>query len=722
MVTKKKRKKRKAGKQSAQTVPMTGIDEHTVRKSPQQSSSGWQLRPNDGQGMYTGYFSSYVPRKVEADFYEFLRESIPVIDAAIQRLTELDGHLVVRGNNDALVEEIQEWMDSITVNDIQKGILSFDQCFTSEAHEQGFGVSEFVTNRQRNDIVGLRVADSKFIKFTRTQAGLEISQKGNDDNGYRVLKPDNLMYFSINNENQNPYGTSLMRSCEFVSKALVTIQNSVLNVWERFGDPSFSLIYKTSKRDGKDHAARRARLESDLKTAIMAKRAGKSGDFVYAIDKDSDVVIKVIGADNQVLEMEAPARHMTEQIVAKTGLPPWMLGLHWSTTERLSDAEANMLLASVKTRQAAKMPLYRNLVRNLLLLRGRTWKRGDWDIEWAQVNLHDILKQAQAGFLSAQAEMMRPDDKAVKSLSGTPEFEIKIKKGCACCGKYATGNRLAGNGVKELSRPVPWPELDEVEDNFERELKYDWSVLTAHIFTILKLPVDDLEAVPKPVPREEQLATVRSGARYPGLAVGKVPGDIPDIEAFVFSVEQRAAIMSELETFNGKYDWRAENSAVRWYYGQSYSLGLVQAARLIGKDRPILDIIKNREVFKKLVKTGFKLVKDNATKGIITEIIPEMEAQMIAGTNPRHVAKRLRERFGKTNSDWERLARTEMSVAAERAKIDEWKEWQTKKVTFVIAPDSCPVCISLEGEYDIGNAPVPGTDTHPRCRCTLAPR
>ena len=63
-----------------------------------------------------------------------------------------------------------------------------------------------------------------------------------------------------------------------------------------------------------------------------------------------------------------------------------------------------------------------------------------------------------------------------------------------------------------------------------------------------------------------------------------------------------------------------------------------------------------------------------------------------------------------------------MSVAAERAKIDEWKEWQTKKVAFVIAPDSCPVCISLEGEYDIGNAPVPGADTHPRCRCTLAPR
>lgn len=179
--------------------------------------------------------------------------------------------------------------------------------------------------------------------------------------------------------------------------------------------------------------------------------------------------------------------------------------------------------------------------------------------------------------------------------------------------------------------------------------------------------------------------------------------------------------MKELEGFKGKYDWRSEDSAVRWYYGQSYSLGLIQAADLIGKDRPILDIIKNREIFDKISKEGFALVKDNATKGIIKKVIPEMEAQMLVGANPRHVAARLKARFGETNKDWERLARTEMSVAAERAKLDEWKQWKIKMIEFVIAPDACPICLGLVGEYKIGNAPIPGLDTHPRCRCSLIP-
>lgn len=723
-----------------------------TEKAPvaQQSTSGWQIRPNDGQGLYTSYFKTYVPRKVDPNFYEFLREAIPIIDAAIQRSTELDGHLIVTGNSDALTKEIQEWMDNITVNDIQKGILAFDQNHTSEAHEQGFSISEFVTNKKRNDIVGLRVADSKFIQFRRISSGLEISQKANDDTEYRALKPGNLMYFSINNENQNPYGTAMMRSCEFVSKIIVTIQNTVLNTFERFGDPSYKLIYKTSKKDGTNHKTRVAEMKADLTTAINAKRAGSSADFVYAIDAKSSIDITVLGADNkQVLEFKEPMRGALEQIVAKTGLPPWMLGLHWSTSERLSDAEVNMIMAAVKTRQAAKMPTYRNLVKNLLLLRGRTWKEDDWDLEWAQVNLHDIEKTAKANFLNSQAEMMLPAE-AGKSETRNPKSEntagirydrnnqkshiadsrISGPSQCTCgCGKSENRNQKSEMdqkvllewqeevksaklrndsnelikleqefdtfGLKELFRSTPWPDLDEVEDNYEKDLKYEWSVLEEQVFAILQMPTDGLVAVPKPTPREEQLTT---GSRQlaVGSMQGKAPGDIPEIEAFTFSVEQQAAIMKSLEEFNGKYDWRDTDSAVRWYYGQSYSLGLIQAATLIGKDRPILDIIKNSEAYDKLSKEGFELVKDNATKGIITKIIPEMEAQVLAGTNPRHVAARLKARFGEANSDWERLARTEMTVAAERAKLDEWKQW----------------------DIDTSNAVIAGIDTHPRCRCS----
>ena len=688
-------------------------------------SSPWQLRPSDGQGVFTKYFSSYIPRKVEGDFYEFLREAIPVIDAAFGRLVSLDGHVIVKGDSDSHVDEIQDWIDNVAVNDIQKGMQAFHQNLSNEAFEQGFGMGEYVTDKKRMDIIGLRVADSKFIKFKRTAAGLDIYQKANDDIDYRLLNPANLMYFSINNENQNPYGTPLMRSCEFVAKILATIQNSLLNVWERFGDPSFSIIYKTSKKDGADLAARRQTIETEFNTAIKAKREGKSADFIRAIDTNSDITIKVIGADNQVLELEVPARHVLEQIIAKTGLPPWMLGMHWSTTERLSNAEAEMLLADVATRQSAKMPLFFNLVKTMLLLRGRTWKKGDWWLEWGQVNLHDTVQQAQARFLNAQADMyyLQNADKAgiqinrtdlaigkanitakaqrtqrkTNNLVGTGLKPALVLEPCACGCKHdhlTPAFRLGIDGQKELNRPTPWPELDKVESEYESRLKSDWAELQKTVFEILKFA--DVKSLAENSPLGRGVGVGNSAICNPQ---SKIEG-IPAIEAFTFSDEQRALIMDALKQFTGIYDWREEDSPVRWYYGQSYSLGLIQAAKMIGKDQPILNIIKNQEIFEELIKTGFDFVKDNATMRMSGSIMAEMEAQMLAGTNPTHVAARLKAKFGEANSDWERLARSEMSMAAENAKVDEWGAWG----------------------INVEDAVIPVQDTHPRCKCSNSMR
>jgi len=394
-----------------------GFDFTLKRPGSAQPSGGWQLRPTDGQGPYTKYFQSFVPREIDAEFYEFLREAIPIIDGGIRRLTSLDGHLTVHGDNQALVDEIRDWMDNVPVNDglisaggeepirLQRGLQAFHTTLSNEGFEQGFALGEFVTDASRRDIVQLRVADSKFIRFRRKAAGLEVLQKADEDHDWRPLKPGNLLYWSIDNEAQNPYGTSIMRSMEFVSKILATIHNATLNVWERFGDPSFEIIYKTAKRDQSIIAGRKQTIADEFNDAIRAKREGKSADFVRAIDKDSDISIKVIGADNQVLELEMPARHVLEQVCAKFGLPPWMLGLHWSTTERLANYETEMVLADVATRQAAKLPLFTRLVETMLQLRGRKWKKGDWYLEFETVNLHDEVARAQARFLNAQADM-----------------------------------------------------------------------------------------------------------------------------------------------------------------------------------------------------------------------------------------------------------------------------------------------------------------------------
>ena len=655
--------------------------------------SGVQLRPADGQGLSTKYFNQFVPRKVQPWFFEFLVETIPIFGAAIERLVTLDGVPTVTGPNEKLVAEINEWIQHVPVNGVavdgsplQAGLQAFHQGVTREAFEQGFGLGEFITDPKRSDIVELRVADSKYIKFSREDKQLRIYQKADGDNTERELKPGNLIYFSIGNENQNPYGTPIFRGCETVSKIMATIYNSTQNAWERFGDPSFNVTYKTSKKDGTDLEARRVAIANDLNTAVRAKREGKSADFVRAIDTNSEITVEIIGADGQLLEMEIPMRQVIQDICGKTGLPSWMLGYSFSTTERRANFEAEMVLADVQVRQAAKTPHFEKLITTMLRLRGRTWKPGDWKLEWQQVNLHDMVAQAQARFLNAQADQM-----GSQAASSQPQEPAPKKAACGCGHDHFAASSKTINPNKE-TRPLPWPQLDQVESDYEARLKADWNEFAVKLFTICKLDPASI-----------------------ALGMGKAPAE----ESFTFSEEQRAAILREMESYIGLYHFEDPDSPLRMYYGESYSLGLIQAAQLVGESRPILDIIKNSEIYAELVQNGFQLVKDNATRAIQERIMAEMQAHTIAGSNPLNVAERLKKLFGDQNSSWERLARTEMALAAETAKSNEWAEWGVEKVDFVPAPDACPICLALRGEYKLSECPV--IPVHPRCRCSKRP-
>jgi hypothetical protein len=626
-----------------------------------------EVRPTDGQGPYTEAWKTYVPRKVEGSIYELMRETVPFLDAGINRLVSLEGHIKIVGNNEALVEELKEWAYNVRVGDFNKGLQTFHRLFTDEGFEQGFGLGEFVTNRERNDIVALHVADSKTIQFRREKNDrATIHQKIKSDQDPRELKPDNLMYYAPYPEAMNPYGTSIFRSCEFGSKVFTTINNTIMNNFERWGDPSLHAHYKGNAASNPDEAKKiQEMIANDLKAAFRAKKNGNTADFVSTGAIDSELTIEVIGQDGQVLEIEQPVRFVVEQFVAKLALPPWMLGIHWGTTERLSDAEGSVIMADVYNRQAAKGPLFYKLIETLLILRGHTWKPGDWGIEWQQVNLQDIFKQAQANFLNAQASMMRGESAEEQE---PKTLKVQHIKSCSC------GTCKGVEGNKELQRTEPWPELDVVEFEYETVLSAEWEDLEDRLFTILKLDTTVQPKVAKASP---------------------LPDGIPELETFTFSDEQRAAVFEALKDFEGKFSLKNPDSPVRYYYGRAYSAGLIQAALMLGKDRPILDIIQNSQTLEKLYSEGFALVKNNSTKRIREKILPEMDAMVMVGSNPRHVAARLKKRFGQANADWNRLARTEMSIAGETAKVAEWKKQGVETKGAVIA----------------------GRDTHPFCRC-----
>ncbi len=704
-------------------------------------NGGGQLtRPSAGQGPYTSLFEGFEARKVMPSLYEALRESIPVWDAAISRLISLDGIIRVEGENQGLIHEIEDWMEAVQVNDMQRGLQAFINNQSNEKYEQGFAISEPIYNNDRSDIIRINVADSKDIRFRRTAKGIEIWYRGWTANkrtrdavdqvgdilqgttsitsdqlglltndGWKQLRLDSVIYDSMGNDNMNPYGVSIMRSTEFVSKILLTIQNSTLNVWERFGDPIYQVTYKAGKGSvkGSDLLTRKTVIEDEFNKAISAKRAGKSADFVQVVDANSEIQIKVIGHDNQIIEIEQPSKHVLEQIVARTGLPSWMLGMHWSTTERLAKYEVEIILQEANVRAAAKLAGIYRVVNGMLKARGLTWKRGDFELYFEQPNLHDEVAKAQARFLNAQADYYDNQYGAGADKTNEPKGAkeiIHVRGGKACgCDNHARDKQTIADRWKSITqathckevRPIPHPELEQVERNYETALVNRTDDLHYKVLTILKLQ---------------------------GIKAVKGPEDLPDALTFTFTNAQRQAVYKAMDDFIGEWHPVTDPEEVlKWYYGQSYSLGLIQAAQMLGSERPVLNIIKNSEIYADLVKEGFSLVKYGATREIKDKILSEIEAQMLAGTNPRHVADRLARIFGDANENWERLARSEMAMSAERAKGDEFKAEGETRMGFYAAADACPLCRSLDGDYDIDDCPLPVADTHPRCYCTRGP-
>ena len=136
---------------------------------------------------------------------------------------------------------------------------------------------------------------------------------------------------------------------------------------------------------------------------MPAGRQGAVRDFVAV----GDVDIKVIGADSQVLDSEVPVRQILEQLIARTGIPPFLLGLSWSTTERMSKQQADLLTSEITAIRRSLEPAVRRVCRLWLRLHG--WSE-DLEVEWEDINLQDLVEEARAELYHAQAEQIRKEN------------------------------------------------------------------------------------------------------------------------------------------------------------------------------------------------------------------------------------------------------------------------------------------------------------------------
>lgn len=683
-------------------------------------------RENQSMGAWTGVFKGWEPRAVSPWLYEALKEAVPMLDGGISRLVTLDGIIEVEGDNATLVAEIAEWMSNVPVNDLETGFQAAYASGGEELYEQGLAVTEFIYAADGRDVIGLRVADSKGIGFIRDTDRMRVFYRapgaagdkradgmGNIEQilrgsvrsgdrisalagaGYVELAPEQLMIAVNRPEADNPYGTSVLRSLPFVAQIILRMQNSTARVWERFGDPSFHVGYSTKNRkvDNAEAMKRAQAVATGLASALAGKAAGNSVDLATGTGADDEIKIDVIGAVGEALEIEMPAKHMLEQIVAAFNLPAWMLGISWSQAAGIGEPQSELVLQDAKTRFARREPGLRRPIEAMLRARGRTWKPGDWKLVQRLPSLHDEVKRAQANFLNRQAEMMGRE-------SGGQSRGLD--------NQLRSARQAGRKSAEEEGGGEPWAEGDSQLPKIEA------STITAM--------VDRWGGVKREVLQMLDL-------------------DTPGEQTFKFNMDLLPVLLAEAAPLTRDLaEQLLDGSLQAWDRGVDNAAGELQPAKRAGQARAKDSAFWDDPLFQqaveqmraaireKLIDEGLELVTDGVLRTYRERIVTALASGEFDGQNPINVARELSARFDAGEYNWERLARSEIAQAQSTGKLDLYREQGVTTYDYETAGDGkvSRICqdLAAAGPYRVDDpgAPLPMRDSHPNCRCTIVAR
>ena len=323
-----------------------------------------------------------------------MRENIPIIDAAIDKILRLVGSFEILCKDKNNSYQINQFLQNVKVNALECGIQSFLNSYLSQLLTFGNAIGEIVLTTSGEigalynaslDDVELRECAPLSLTVCRREAGQSVP----------VRYPELVVASALNPPPGCAKGVSLLHGLPFVSGVLMQIYRTIGTNWERLGDVRFAVTYKPSN-DATDRAFAKDRAKQIAQEWSRAMRKDCVSDFVAV----GDVTIKAIGADNQILDSNVPVRQMLEEIVAKMGIPPFLLGLSWSSTERMSSQQADILTSELEAYRRLLNPVIEKICTLWMRLHGLEPK---FTIEWDTITLQDAVDLADARLMNAQA-------------------------------------------------------------------------------------------------------------------------------------------------------------------------------------------------------------------------------------------------------------------------------------------------------------------------------
>lgn len=337
----------------------------------------------------------------ERRLYLALRENIPIIDAAIDKILRLVGSFQVTCKNKGTQEELNGFLQNVPVGAAGAGVQTFLNCYLSDLLTYGNAAGEMVVQNGRLAALYNASLDDVELKEV-TPLDIQVLRR---ENGTSVpVKYPQLVFCSaLNPPSGSALGISILRGLPFVSNILLQIYHAIGTNWQRLGSVRFAVTYKPSS-DAMDQAYARERAEEIAGEWGRAMRGNEVSDFISV----GDVSIKTVGADCQIPDSEVPVRQMLEQIVAKLGIPPFLLGLTWSSTERMSSQQADILTSELESYRRILNPIIERICAMWLSLNGTP---EDLTIEWDDISLQDTVDLASARYQNARAAQIESQAK-----------------------------------------------------------------------------------------------------------------------------------------------------------------------------------------------------------------------------------------------------------------------------------------------------------------------
>ena len=337
------------------------------------------------------------PAPAEYRLYDALRFHVPVIDAAIQKIVRLTGGFRLTAEDPQAQEILDRFCENVPVNATGSSLQLFADQMLDSLLTYGNAAGEILMNEDapaalltvKPDVLRIRPEKPDRCAFYTADP-----QTGEE---HPLLHPERLLFAALNPPAGSIFGVSLLRGLPAVSGILLRIFECVGQNYDRAGNVRYAVTYRpdsSSAAFAKEHVQQIAQAWQD---GLNAAKYGEPQDFIAV----GDVDIKVIGNDNRLFDTNVPVRQLLEQIVAKLSIPPFLLGLSWSSTERMSKQQADILTSELEYFRRVLSPMLRKIGNAVLKAEGLDCAvRVEWDI----INLQDETELADARLKNAQAE------------------------------------------------------------------------------------------------------------------------------------------------------------------------------------------------------------------------------------------------------------------------------------------------------------------------------